>query len=62
MTIRAQPGRRFVFGFSSTLQYVLGPDRASISFGAGIDLALKWLTAIRLIIDRDWGWAGLEDE
>jgi hypothetical protein len=62
LTIRAQPGRRVVFGCSSALQYVLGPDRASISFSAGSDLALKWLTVIRLTIDRDWSWAGLADE
>jgi hypothetical protein len=62
LTVRAQPGRRVVFGCSSALQYVLGPDRASISFGAVSDLALKWLTVARLTIDRDWSWAGLEDE
>lgn len=62
LTVRAQPGRRVVFGCSSALQYVLGPDRASISFGSGSDLALKWLTVIRLTIDRDWSWAGLADE
>jgi hypothetical protein len=62
LTIRSQPGRRVVFGCSAALQYVIGPDRASVSFGSGSDLALKWLTVIRLTIDRDWSWDGLAQE
>ncbi|KAI9770029.1 MAG: hypothetical protein M1839_003293 [Geoglossum umbratile] len=61
LTFRAQPGRRVVFACSSALHYVLGPDRASITFSSQSDLALHWITAIRLIIDRDWSWDGIPE-
>jgi hypothetical protein len=59
LAIRAQIGRRVIFACSSALHYVIGPDRASITFASQTDLALKWLVAIRLTIDRDWSWDSL---
>jgi hypothetical protein len=61
LTIRAQIGRRVVFACSSALHYVIGPDRASITFASQTDLALKWLVTIRLTIDRDWSWDSISD-
>lgn len=61
LTFRAQPGRRVIFACSSALHYVLGPDRASITFSSQSDLALYWITVIRLTIDRDWTWDGVPE-
>lgn len=61
LTLRAQPGRRTVFACASSIQYVTGPDRASITFASQSDLALRWLVVARLTIRRDWTWIGLTE-
>ncbi|OCK98282.1 uncharacterized protein K441DRAFT_317824 [Cenococcum geophilum 1.58] len=61
LTLRPQPGRRAVFACASSIQYVLGPDRASITFASQSDLALRWLVVARLTIKRDWTWIGLSE-
>jgi len=59
LMLRAQTGRRTVFGCASTLRHVLGPDGSTITFAAQSDLTQHWLVVIRLTIDRDWTWDGL---
>lgn len=59
LTLRAPPGRRVMFGCSSALRHVIGPDGASLGFAAQSDLALHWLVVLRLTLDRDWTWDGL---
>jgi hypothetical protein len=59
LTLRAQAGRRVVFGCSASLRHVIGPDGASLGFAAQTDLALHWLVVLRLTLDRDWSWDGL---
>ncbi|KAI9765192.1 MAG: hypothetical protein M1839_005610 [Geoglossum umbratile] len=59
LSFHARPGRRIVFACSSSLHYVIGPDRASITFSSQSDLALRWLVVIKLTLNRDWSWDGL---
>ena len=58
--LRAHPGHRVIFGCSALLRHLLGPDGASLTFGSLGDLTLTWLVAIRLELDRDWSWDGLD--
>lgn len=58
--LRAHPGHRVIFGCSASLRHLLGPDGASLGFGSLGDLSLTWLVAIRLELDRDWSWDGLD--
>ena len=59
LTLRGRPGRRTVFGCSSTLRHVLAPDGSSITFASKSDVIRHWIVAIRLTLDRDWTWDGL---
>src|ERR1051326_8567891 len=58
--MRAQPGRRVIFGAAAALRHVIGPDGASIAFASQSDLTQHWLVVVRLTLDRDWTWDGLE--
>jgi hypothetical protein len=60
LAMRAQPGRRVVFGASGALRHVTGPDGASIAFASQSDITQHWLVVVRLTLDRDWTWDGLE--
>ncbi len=62
LSFRAPLGRRIVFGCASTLRHLIGPDGASIAFAAQSDLALHWLVVMRLTLDRDWSWDGLQPD
>jgi len=62
LAMRAQPGRRVIFGASAVLRHVLGPDGASIAFASQSDLTQHWLVVIRLTLDRDWTWDGLNHD
>lgn len=59
LTVRFQPGRRGVFGCSSSVRHTIGPDLASITFGSESDLALHWIVVIKMTLKRDWSWTGL---
>jgi hypothetical protein len=59
LTLRAQPGRRVVFGCTPDINHFIGPDLASVSFSSQSDIALHWLVVIKLTINRDWSWDGL---
>jgi len=59
LVLRSRPGRRTVFGCSSSLRHVTGPDGASISFASNADLTQHWLVVLRLTLARDWTWDGL---
>jgi hypothetical protein len=59
MTLRARSGRRLVFGAAAGLRHVLAPDNSSITFASNADLALHWIIALRVTIDRDWTWDAL---
>lgn len=58
-TLRAQAGRRVVFGCSADLRHLIGPDGASVAFASQSDLVKHWLVVVRLTLDRDWTWDGL---
>lgn len=62
LTLRAQSGRRVVFGCAPTLRHVIGPDGASLTFASQSDLVQHWLVVVRLTLDRDWTWDGLAHE
>jgi hypothetical protein len=62
LTLRAQAGRRVVFGCAPSLRHIIGPDGASIVFASQSDLAKHWLLVFRLTLDRDWTWDGLEQD
>jgi hypothetical protein len=58
LTLRAQSGRRVVFGASAGLRHILAPDNSSITFASNTDLAKHWIVALRLTVGRDWTWDG----
>ncbi|MCJ1350795.1 MAG: hypothetical protein MMC33_000776 [Icmadophila ericetorum] len=59
LTLRSMHGERVVFGCSASLRHTIGPDLASIRFDTPGELALKWIIAIELTLNRDWTWDGL---
>ena len=59
LALRAQPGRRVVFGCAAAMRHVIGPDGASLTFASQTELAQHWLVVLRLSLDRDWSWDGL---
>jgi hypothetical protein len=59
LAIRGRPGRRTVFGVSGGMRHILAPDNSSVTFASNTDLALHWIVALRMTIDRDWSWSGL---
>lgn len=59
-SLRARAGRRVIFGCSPKLRHVIGPDGASLTFASIADLTQLWLIAIRVTLDRDWSWDGLD--
>lgn len=60
LALRASAGKRTIFGCSSLLRHVIGPDGASLTFGAAAEITRVWLVAVRLDIMRDWSWDGLD--
>jgi len=58
--LRAHPGERVLFGCGPGVAHVLGPDGGSIQFGSISDLTKVWIVAVRLELDRDWSWEGLD--
>jgi hypothetical protein len=58
--LRARPGHRVLFGCAPGLRHALGPDGGSVQFGSLGDLTLAWLVALKLELDRDWSWDGLD--
>lgn len=61
MTLSGKPGHRTVIGCSAGLRYTLSPERSSITFGSSADLIKRWVSVVRMTIDRDWTWDGLEE-
>lgn len=57
--LRALAGRRLVFGCSSRIRHVLGPDGGSLRFASSGDITLQWVVALRATLNRDWSWQGL---
>ncbi|KAJ9656827.1 hypothetical protein H2198_004715 [Neophaeococcomyces mojaviensis] len=58
MTMCSMPGERIVFACSGAIRHTLGPDRATVSFATQVDITLRWVTVIRLVLNRDWTWDG----
>lgn len=58
LTLKAEGGRRVIFGCSAGLRHLIGPDGATLTFSTAADLARRWLTVIRLTVARDWTWDG----
>ncbi len=58
--LRAHPGHRVLFGCAAGVPHALGPDGGSIQFGSINDLTRVWIVAVRLELDRDWSWDGLD--
>lgn len=51
---------RTVLACTSLLAHVASADRSRLTMGAGEALADVWVVAIRLQLERDWTWDGLE--
>jgi hypothetical protein len=51
-----------VFGASGALRHTLSGDHGAITFPARDELLGRWIATVRLELDRDWTWDGLEDE
>jgi hypothetical protein len=58
--LRARRGHRLLFGCASSLRHAIGPDGASLYFGSVGDLTSVWLIPIRVELERDWSWDGLD--
>ncbi len=58
--LRARPGHRILFGCAAGLRHALGPDGGSVQFGSLGDLTGAWLVPVRLQLNRDWSWDGLD--
>lgn len=58
--LRAHPGTRVLFGCGPGVAHALGPDGGSIRFGSINDLTNVWIVAVRLELNRDWSWDGLD--
>ncbi|MGZ4617397.1 MAG: hypothetical protein ACXV5Q_03080 [Frankiaceae bacterium] len=58
LSLGGRPGERTVLGCSGALRHTLSPDAATVTFATATDLALHWIIAVRLEIDRDWTWQG----
>jgi hypothetical protein len=58
--LRAHPGHRVLFGCSPGVAHSLGPDGGSIQFASVNDLTQVWIVAVRLELNRDWSWDGLD--
>src|SRR5262249_16800635 len=62
LTLSGSLGRRIVFGCSSALKTTLAPDHGSLTFMSRDELTNRWIVAIRLSLNRDWTWDGLEEQ
>jgi hypothetical protein len=58
--LRAHPGHRVLFGCAPHVAHSLGPDGGSIQFASVNDLTRVWIVAVRLELNRDWSWDGLD--
>ncbi|PMD12110.1 hypothetical protein NA56DRAFT_38363 [Hyaloscypha hepaticicola] len=58
LTMYAPPGRRTVFGCAGAFNHTISPDLSSVTFTSNHDLALHWITVLRLTVNRDWTWNG----
>lgn len=61
MTLSGKAGRRTVIGCSSGLRHTLSPERSGITFASSADLLKRWISVVRMTIDRDWTWDGLAE-
>jgi hypothetical protein len=62
LTLSPKSGHRTLFGAAAGIRHAFSPGRASITFSAQSDLVLHWIIAVRLTLDRDWTWDGLQPE
>jgi hypothetical protein len=62
LTLSARPGERVVFGVSAALRHALSGDYGSVTFASDGELLGHWLAVIRLDLNRDWTWDGVDDE
>jgi hypothetical protein len=60
LTLSGRNGRRVVFGCVPQIRHTLAPDRGSITFSTAAELSSRWIVAIRLTLNRDWTWDGLD--
>ena len=56
----AKPGRRIQFGCNRHIRNSISPDGTSITFSTKADLLNHWIVPIKLLLNRDWSWDGLE--
>jgi hypothetical protein len=52
-----QPDERVVFGCAGLTHYA-APDASSLELADPAELAGQWLSAVQLVLDRDWSWRG----
>jgi hypothetical protein len=62
LTLTARPGERVLFGASAALRHSLSGDGSALTFASEGELLGHWLAVIRLVLDRDWTWDGIDAE
>ena len=62
LTLTARPGERVLFGASAALRHSLSGDGSALTFASDGELLGHWLAVIRLTLDRDWTWDGIDPE
>jgi hypothetical protein len=55
--LMGRPGDRIAFGCSG-LTYHAAPDASSLEFADPAELASQWISAVQVVLDRDWTWRG----
>lgn len=55
--ILGQPGERVAFGCAG-LTHHAAPDASSLELADPAELAGQWLSALQIVLDRDWSWRG----
>lgn len=62
LTLSGKDGQRVVFGASGALRHTLSGDHSQLNFASQNELLGHWIGAIRLGLNRDWTWDGLQDQ
>jgi hypothetical protein len=52
-----KPGERVAFGCAG-LTHHAAPDASSLELADPVELAGQWVSAVQLVLDRDWSWRG----
>jgi hypothetical protein len=62
LSIMGKENVRVQFGCSNLIGHTLSPDHSSLTFATIDDLARKWISVIKIDLNRDWSWDMLEPD